>query len=115
MEFRIQKTLNRKPKKYYWEIVNERGRIIAASENYPSYSKCLRDVLYVALSAFPAKIIDNTKTEPAHLNPPIKIDTSELDDPEKDEFPEKTILDFLATSGERIGEPEPGVSLGDSY
>lgn len=114
MEFRIQKTLNRKPKKYYWEIVNEQGRTIAASENYPSYSKCLRDVLYVGLSALPAKIIDHTKIEPAHLNPPIKIDANELDDPEKDEFSEKTILDFLTTSGKRICESEPGISLCDS-
>ena len=36
MEIRIQKTLNRKPKKYYWELINEQGKIIAASENYRS-------------------------------------------------------------------------------
>ncbi|MBQ6130562.1 hypothetical protein IJI72_02665 [Candidatus Saccharibacteria bacterium] len=122
MEIRIQKTLNRKPKKYYWELINEQGKIIAASENYRSYSKCLHDLVYVTLAAFSAKIIDATNNEPRQLNPGtnINLDALESDATLREEELLSSDSSLLASAPDsaldalELGETEPRVSLGDT-
>ena len=114
MEIRIHQTLAKKPKKYYWEIINEKGKILAASENYRSYSKCLHDLVYVALSAFSAKIIDATGTEPRLLNASSNIDLNDL---EGESLNREDAL--LAPALENpldsleLGETEPRIRLGN--
>ena len=89
MEYRIHQTLIRKPKKYYWEIVNEQNKVIAASENYRSYTRCLHDLVYLSLAASSAKIIDTTGKSPKEVNPTSEVD---LDLLEKDSD-DKQLLD----------------------